>query len=158
SPYLNQLLDKTIVGAASGARAVVELITKSSIRGKRIILIHISNISGKFTVGELIRPDPFDSSIDYDQLPYLLGSPTALVPIISNVGFEVGDLMQTSGIKPVKAIVTGVERQTGAITFELEYGGTYYSEDAVISITAGTNSSGVGASFIIGEIANQQPF
>jgi len=159
SEYLNQLSGKTIVGTSSGARAVVELITKMSMRGKRVCLIHVSNIHGIFTVGELIAPDPFNSSaFDFNKLPYILGSPSVLTVQNSNIGYEVGDVLETADLKPVKAVVTEVERQTGVITFDLEYGGTYYSTDAVVSITAGTNSSGTGAAFVIGQIGNTQPF
>lgn len=144
---------KSIRGASSGARAIVENVEQKSVDGKVINLINISNLFGEFAAGESVIYD----GLGIADAPVILGSPVAVVVQVSSPGFTMGDLLidaDSTRAKKLTAVVSNTYFSIGTIDFRLEDGGTYYSMDAEISITAGSNTSGAGAQFVIGGLSN----
>jgi hypothetical protein len=151
-PSLSNFVGKYITGLASRAHAIVEDIRYSSFAGKKMCFVILSNISGEFQVNEGIIYE----GLNENDAPYIYGSIRDFDIVSSSSGFEVGDvLVDTSNpYKPVKVTVASTFNAAGAIEFTLVDGGSYYSMDAEVFVTAGSNTSGSGAAFIVGSIAN----
>jgi hypothetical protein len=131
SPRTVNFLGKEITGSISGARGFCEYIIKRNINGKIIDIIYLSNVRGTFVTGDLI--------VQYNNLalkdaPKVVGSLTKVDITIGGSGFETGELVDIVGSKGVngKAVVTGIETQTGLVKFKLIDGGWGYSNSSLI--------------------------
>lgn len=148
---LSNFPGKTIRGFSSGARAVVEKVERRFVNGNLINIMEISNISGKFLESEAV----VYQGLEVFNAPHIIGSVNELTVTGSHPGNQIGDIFvdaDPSKLAPVKAVATATRGALGYIDFKLIDGGTHYSMDAVISITAGSNTSGSGADFIIGSL------
>lgn len=146
--YHNQI----ITGSDSGTRAIVEKIEHKNIAGENTYIIVVSNKTGKFVIGESLLSE----GVNPINAVRVKGSVGKIIDINSSAGFEVGDVIIEKD-KPVsnfKAVVIDTKKSNGVIEFTLLSGGTYYSMDAEINITTGSNTSGNGANFIIGGLSN----
>lgn len=150
---IGTFIGRQIWGSMSGASAIVEDIRTQVVNGIKIIQILISNISGQFVKDESVAYTGLDPVL----APRIYGSVGNLAITATVADFKVGDILidaSPNRQKPLKAVVTSTYDATGIIEFELVDGGTYYSMDAEISITTGSNTAGTGASFAIGSLAN----
>ena len=143
-----------ITGVSSGATAVVESYEITKVNNRRIHLLFLSNISGTFLQGELVTSD----SVISDQAAHILGSPATLTVTDGGINHTIGDTFisgtVTNSGEGVVARVTEVVELQGIIEFTLVDGGFGYSNDAVVSITAGSNTTGSGAAFVISGFTN----
>lgn len=146
--------NKIITGSDSGTRAIVEKIEHKNIDGVNIYIIVVSNKTGKFVIGESLLCE----DVNPINAVRVKGSAGAVIDINSSAGFEIGDIIvpKDDPTSNFKAVVVGTKKSNGVIEFTLINSGSYYSMDAVISITTGSNTSGNGANFIIGGISNTQ--
>lgn len=151
-PSLSSFVGKYITGLRSKAHAIVEDVRYIASNGKKQCVVVVSNISGVFQIDEGIVYD----GLNENEAPYIYGSVVGFEILSSSSGFNAGDvLVDTSHEqKPVKVVIDSTYNAAGSIAFKLIDGGTYYSMDAQVNITAGSNTSGSGASFVVGSIAN----
>lgn len=158
SPFLSKMNNAYVWGNISKASAIVESYEHKLVNGTSVYLLFISSIQGEFQVGEYIMADFID---DQTKAPRILGSPEELTVVSSVADFKIGDILEDTDItkeNPLQAIVTNVYDSFGNILFTIEDGGDYYSLDAVVNITAGSNTSGHGADFVVSGISNVADF
>lgn len=149
------LINEVVTGSVSGATAVIESYEKRYVNDQEVHLLFISNIRGNFIPGEVL----LNSKLGPLESPIIRGSVVGINVTSSDPGFQPGDsLTSLQGEKPTEIVVNSTYDGTGTINFEIVDGGSYYSEYAVVSITAGSNTQGTGTSFIIGGLSNTQPF
>ncbi len=157
SPLFWQFQGKIVYGGTSGAKAVVENVEMKTIGTQPVYLINISNIFGTFEPGESLLYKGIDPTV----APTVLGSPVDLTVRTSTANFAVGDIVvdtDSSRQKPLKVVVSETYDSVGIIQFSIVDGGDYYSTDAEVTITAGSNTTGIGADFIVFSIANTSTF
>lgn len=143
---------KMVRGEVGGATAVIESVEQKAVNGNVIGLIFLSNVYGEFQIGERVICEGKVLST----APKILGSVTGLNILSSSVGFNVGDeVFSNYGDVPVYGVVNEVGDNTGGLNIRLVDGGSYYSMDAVIDISSGSNTQGSGADFIISEIEQE---
>jgi len=155
SPLTDSYTNQFVYGATSGASATVESVESKHVNGRMVNLLFVTNVKGVFKVGErVVRNDD-----DIATAPIIRGSVTDLNVTVSSAGYEVGDtIIATTGDKPITAAVAEVFEGTGILEFEIVDGGSYYSEDTVITITQGANTQGSGAQIAIGKIGDPFDF
>ena len=131
SPRTISFIGREIIGSVSGARGYCEYIVKRNIKGKIIDVLYLSNVRGTFVTG--------DSIIEYanqilKDAPIVVGSLTTVDITTGGAGFAVGEQVEIVSSKGVegKAIVTGIETQTGLVKFTLVDGGWGYSNNSLI--------------------------
>lgn len=149
--------NKPITGATSGAKATIESVQQVNVGEKIVYVIYISNITGIFEVGENIITD----DITVQNSVRVLGSPATTTIIGGSANFHPGEVLQhidPGRLQTVKTVVADTYDSVGIIQFDIVDGGDMYSLDAVPVITAGSNTSGIGADFIVYSIANPEPF
>ena len=153
----NNFQNQTITGDLSGAEAIVVSAEVRYIEDTFQYLLFVTDVTGTFQPGETIS---YPNQNIYTH-PRILGSPRNTTVVNSVNGFEVGDVLQvvdTSEKKKIKGVVSDTYTAPGRIDFVLVEGGVDYSADTIVSITTGSNTTGSGATFIIGNIGNQRPF
>jgi hypothetical protein len=124
SPRTVGLVGKQIVGVTSGATAFVEKYIKRRSRGGFVYMLYLSNISGTFVSGELVKADTF-----YADLPRIKGSLSSATVIIGSKLFSVGDLVTFVSLKgaEAKGRVAAVDNKTGVVDFVFNDGGYGYT-------------------------------
>jgi hypothetical protein len=147
--------DKRIRGLNSNSTAVVDSFQRRNVNNRSINIMFLSNIEGDFQVNEVIYFDGADPLL----CPIILGSPIGLSVVESISGQDIGDIVneQTefgSGKKDLSATVTEIFDGDGIIEFKLENGGSGYSNNLIISVLPGSNTTGSGASFEVIEFSN----
>lgn len=148
---------RVITGMDSQSRAFVENAISFTKRGFRVYALYITNIRGNFRVGESISAEGLD--IPFTEMLRINGSPVEVDVVASGIGFENGDIFEFSEHSDdMKLVVSETGTATGTMEFRLEDGGTYYSMDANVNITAGSNTSGGDAIFEIASIRDTQDF
>lgn len=150
SSLLNNFPGKRIIGFNTNATAFVERIEIRKYNGKNVYILFLKDIQGQFIQNELIYYEGAELLL----CPNILGSPSTID--VTNVAFnyQLGDIVKTvnsSGVE-LEAIVSDFIVGRGVIRFDIEDGGSGYSINAVVTITAGSNTSGSGAEFIVSEI------
>jgi len=120
-----QLVGKTITGVSSGSQAFVEKYIKHEISNGFSHTLYVTNVSGTFKRGELIKADRV-----YPDSPTILGSLGELSDITSSYSdFKIGDIVDvtsTNGING-KAKVISLNNSTGFVRFKLLDSGWGYS-------------------------------
>jgi hypothetical protein len=141
---------KLVTGVKSGATAYVESFQRLYSDNRINNIFFISNIKGSFEVNEKIIYDGLDA---FDA-PTILGSPNTLTVTYTTKDNKIGDiLLPTYGSgsgSGLKALVTETKQAgstSGTIVFNLLDGGSGYTANPIITITAGSNSTGTGATF-----------
>lgn len=161
SAYFERFENKTVIGFTSGATATVEYIETKWINNRPVYLINVSNIRGTFVAGELIY---YEGIPELSASPVIIGSPIEVDVLTSSAGFKTGDIVVDTKFdtadhaKPLYAVVSETYNSVGIINFSIIDGGDYYSVDAEVEITAGANTSGHGADFVVHEIDKQADF
>jgi hypothetical protein len=150
TPYNYNFNNKLITGVTSGATAFVESFERTFIDNRIINLFYISNIQGIFVVDEKIIYDGL-SAID---APKILGSPNSVTINSTVPNNTVGDILIPSsgngsgtGLKTIVSTVVNAGTSNATIEFKVINGGAGYTTNPTISITAGSNSTGAGATF-----------
>jgi len=124
---------KTITGSFSGASGFVEYIITRNINGKLIDVMFLSNTDGTFSTGDIIT----ENGIIQDA-PKVIGSLSRIDITAGGSGFSVGEevkIISNSGVEGL-ATVTGVEDQTGVVSFTLVNGGWGYSNTATTDVSS----------------------
>lgn len=142
--YLPQLINKTISNSSNTATAVVENVTTKYIGGRRINIIYLSSINGRFKYGEKIYSDTLlddngEQLITLSNGPLITGSLTAIAVESGGYNYSVGDLLNVSG-SGVDGIarVSATTSENGKVTFNLVSGGSGYSLNALVTVKATT--------------------
>lgn len=153
-----------IKGTTSGAIGYVESTLKFYLGNQVCHVLYITNATpgptGKeFLVGEYIKHD----GVDLRDCPYILGSPVGAVIEDSGVDFSVGDFLETNSTsgERLKFQVSALKDSRllrGYIRFRILDGGYGYAIDSQVTINPGSNTTGSGANFRIGAIANTRSF
>lgn len=152
-----QYQGKTIRGVTSQAQATVESVEKINTGSKYVCVISLSNITGQFAVGETL----IYQGLDVFDAVKIIGSPTELEIIAGSANFTSGDVLvhnDPDRTRNLQATVATTYDSVGIIDFQLVDGGNLYSLDADISITPGSNTTGIGADFYIYSLKNTETF
>lgn len=160
STIFDQFTGKAIYGFDSGAKAVVESIETKYINGYPVHLIKVSNVAGNFRQGEIVT---YDGNEDHSLAPIIMGSPVNIEVFSSTAGFNAGEILidtsyEFGRAKPLRAVVAETYDSVGIIQFSIIDGGDYYSREAIIEVTSGANTSGIGASCVVYDISNEKDF
>lgn len=133
---LSKFVGKEIIGINSEATAFVERVVRRKAGGKFIDVLYISALSGDFETGEYIntRVDPFE----IETCPVIIGSLTNLTVVDGAADFEVGDIVDLTSPQGYrgKARVAEIANSTGVVTFDLEFGGYAYTNNANVYVSA----------------------
>ena len=172
STVLKDYVGKQILGLSSNTSAVVESYIQEPINQNIAASLTISNITprgGTFNVGEevILASDINNSNVIFTA-PRVVGSLDTLKIINGGQGFAVGDIIKlvhrdltnnaivSYGVDGLLR-VTGLQRQQGAINFNIIDGGFGYDQDLKVFIYRGDGDvTGTGASFEIGSLSYNQ--
>jgi hypothetical protein len=172
SPVLKNYVGKQIVGISSNTTAVVENYIQQPINENISASLIISNIlprGGAFNVGEevILSTDTGNANIVFTA-PRVVGSLDSLKIINGGQNFAVGDIIKlvhrdltnnavvSYGVDGLLR-VTGLQRQLGAVNFNIIDGGFGYDENNKVFIYRGDgDTTGTGASFQIGSLSYNQ--
>jgi hypothetical protein len=142
--------NKLITGSTSGATAFVESFERTFGSNRIINIFYISNIQGTFIIDEKVTYEGLEAT----NAPKILGSPisitiTSSVPdnaegnfLIPSSGNGAG-----SGLKTSVATVINAGTSNATVTFRVVNGGSGYTVNPTITVSAGSNSTGTGAIF-----------
>lgn len=140
-------LNKEIIGERSGARAFAESLVQRRIAGKYIDVLYISNVSGRFVIGENIVEV---SNTRNTNAPQTVGSLSTIDILDGGQDLAVGDLLSISSSSGKQGVarVTEISSETGIVRFRLENGGFGFSlssnvivSDRVLNINNRTNAN-----------------
>jgi hypothetical protein len=161
---------KTITGSTSGATAFVTTVgqinTGSAFDNNETVtnVMYINDIvpgpSGtRFLIGEYLIID----GLDILKSTKIKGSATGATVFTSSENHEAGHILVSNsysgeGIKFGVSTLLDSEKSKGYLTFLIRNGGYGYSNSANITISAGQNTSGSGATFKIKELSNTITF
>lgn len=123
---------QTIYGVTSFASAFVESYNRLRVKGKYIEVFYLSNISGTFLAGEVIKADTL-----YSDNPRVQGSTTSINVYSGGAGFFVGErigIISDNG-QFATGIVSGTANVVGAANVFLIEGGFGYSTTSEILIS-----------------------
>lgn len=149
---LEQFQGKEIVGLNSKARAYVSTYERRQFNGKIIHVLFLENVRGSF-----LRNEPVSySGMVASEAPTIRGSVVGIDITSSSRNFNIGDILFVKDeLQFLKLKVTGLRSlSTGVIEPEIVYGGQGYTTNAVVSVVGNSNTSGSGASFVVGEVSN----
>jgi hypothetical protein len=142
--------NKIVTGVTSGATAFVESFERSFVDNRIINIFYISNIQGTFQVDEKVTYEGL-GAID---APKILGSPNSITINTKTPGNLIGDILlplsgngSGSGLKTIVSNVRNAGSSNATIEFKIINGGSGYTANPTISITAGSNSTGFNATF-----------
>lgn len=144
---------KIITGTVSGATAAVEWYEERYVDKKKICLLFVNNVRGFFVPNETITY----SGLEISNAPRILGSIKSATVISSDPGFEIGDSLEedTTSRTPAKFRVTALkDLAVGIIEPLIVDGGSGYTMNATVTVTAGTNTTGSGAQFEVGSLSD----
>ena len=143
-PATYKFIGKTIVGADSGAEALVEDIVRRKIRGRDIMQILLSNIKGFFSHEEPIRLKGDLTATPH--APTCEAGINGVTILSSGSYYEVGDvlnLISSDRGKFAKVVVTNTVDLGGTLVYTIEDGGSGF--------TASTGEDGTVVEFIGGD-------
>lgn len=152
SPHFSEMIGQIITGADTRASAIVEGYEQRFVNSEFVHILTISNVRGNFKPKEKLLIDGMDPF----SLPIIIGSVTTLDVVGSSNGIvEGGVFIAQDGEYPVTAVVTKVIDGTGTLQFDVVKPGTYYSQDAIITITRGPGDpAGVNAEVYVNSLKN----
>ena len=121
------LTNQQIIGASSGARAIVESVVRRVTQGGYYDVLYLSSVTGSFQTSERVT-----ASGSLTNAPVIIGSLNAVQILDGGKDNQVGDVFDvfSSSGKQGKARVVEVENGTGRVDFQLLNGGAGYSLDA----------------------------
>lgn len=151
SPYLYDLIGKSIYSSSGSATAVVENIQTKLVNSKTVNVIYISSLNGTFGFDDHILSTEIPE-ITVDNAPRVLGSLTAIAIKNGGLNFSVGDELQVrgSGIEG-KARVASTVDENGKVIFTLVNGGSGYSLNPAIVVTSTINLTIESATGVFGD-------
>jgi len=157
--YNSSFENKRITGSQSGATAFVESYITTIVSGKPIYQFFLSNIQGTFIVGERFSYQ----GLDYNLAPKIQGSPVSISITTTVPNNVIGDSLKAldgsgSGMKVLVSNTRIAGSANGSIQFRLIQGGDGYTATPVITISAGSNSTGSGAAFTGVTLSNTRTF
>lgn len=142
--------NKIVTGVTSGATAFVESFERSFVDNRIINIFYISHIQGTFQVDEKVTYEGL-SAID---APKILGSPNSITINTTTPDNVLGDILLPSsgngtgsGLKTIVSNTRNAGSSNATIEFRVINGGYGYTANPTITITAGSNSTGTGATF-----------
>lgn len=151
------IVGKDVIGSSTGAIAFCTDYEQRTVENKVIHVLFVENVRGSFRVGELLTATGIESAL----FPYIRGSIAAIDVYSSDSLFEIGDtvISKTNPTRGTELKVYGLQTsgETEVIP-NLIYGGTGYSINANVSITAGSNTAGSGLAFTVGSITNTMDY
>lgn len=148
--------EKMIRGSISGATALVESYQRRTIKSKINHLLFISNIRGDFIPGEALVAEGMTNNVYTSVVGSVIGVNITEGFINNNVGDTF--IAQTGTGSYMSVIVSETRALRDVITFNLVDGGEGYSNDAVITISTGSNTAGSGAAFVIDSLIDTSIF
>ena len=156
--------NKYIRGTTTGALAYVENTLQFYLGNQISNVLYISNITpgpfgDEFIQGEYVIHD----DINLRDCPYILGSPTGAVIVDSSADNAIGDFLTTTSssgerLKYQVSTLRNSQLLRGYIRFKIVDGGYGYTLQTPVNILPGSNTTGSGANFKIGRIANTRSF
>ena len=123
---------RQITGTISNATAFVDRLVRRRKDAKYIDIFYISNISGNFETGEIIKYDN-----DIENNPKITGSFNSTTIVSGGGDFTVGETVQfisNNGIQG-KAYVNSVANVTGIVNFNIVDGGFGYNRDSQVLVS-----------------------
>ena len=161
TPFNYNFNNKIVTGVTSGATAFVESFERTFIDNRIINLFYISNIQGTFAVDEKLIYEGLNA-ID---APKILGSPNSITINSTVPNNAIGDILLPSsgngsgtGLKTIVSTVVNAGTSNATIEFKVINGGTGYTTNPTITIAAGSNSTGTGATFTGVTLKNTSTF
>ena len=153
-PSTYNFIGKTIVGADSGASALVEDVVRRTIRGVEIMQILVSNVVGRFYDLEPIKLKT--DTLGTGHTPIINAGIDSISITAAGGGYNVGDIVTVTSDEIgdfARVAVTETVDLNGTLTFSLNNGGSGYrastvSPGSTITLSGG---DGTGASFSIEE-------
>jgi len=152
--------NKTVTGTTSGATAYVTNAAKIYLGTQVAHIFYLNDIKDgptgqPFQIGEYLVYD----GLDISEATLIKGSAISATAVDSTENHALSDILSTAnatgeGLKFSVSTIKDPERSKGYITFKIINGGYGYALDSNISIANGTSTTGTGASFKIGRIAN----
>lgn len=158
--YTALLVGEEVTGRLSGATAFVESYKTQYIDGNKVDILILSTVIGTFRAGEEL----LSNVLSVANSPRVRGSLSDLEINNGGLNFIVGDVLDIVSSergKRGKAVVTQTGVRDGAIVFDVQNGGTGYTnsffEDlaglpAEHRTTISISGDGVGANFQIGKL------
>jgi len=138
------LVNKTIVGSSSGAKANVDCFVKIADGGKINNVLYLKDIVGNFITGEYVYEEGVTDFNVISASPQITGSASDLSIIYNNNFFTVGDYIQavtgtgrnaTFRVSNTSLSTITASTNLGILTFNIVSFGTYYSNTATIIIS-----------------------
>lgn len=152
--------NKTVTGTTSGATAYVTNAAKIYLGTQVAHIFYLNDIKDgptgqPFQIGEYLVYD----GLDISEATLIKGSAISATAVDSTENHALSDILSTAnatgeGLKFSVSTIKDPERSKGYITFKIINGGYGYALDSNISIANGTSTTGTGASFKIGRLAN----
>jgi hypothetical protein len=138
-PFLSNLIGNKIYNIAGSASAIVENISRRTVKNKIINIVYISSEQGRFKFNDRILCDVVPQ-ITVDNSPTVVGSLTAIALDNGGFGFNIGDTLgiNGSGVNG-KARVVSITNQNGKVNFNIINGGFGYSTNAVVTVATTVN-------------------
>ena len=138
------LVNKTIVGSSSDAKANVDCFVKIADGGKINNVLYLKDIVGNFITGEYVYEEGVTDFNVISASPQITGSASDLSIIYNNNFFTVGDYIQavtgtgrnaTFRVSNTSLSTITASTNLGILTFNIVSYGTYYSNTATIIIS-----------------------
>jgi len=127
-----EFIGKTVTGTKSGATAFVDRLIRRNKSGKYIDVMYISQVSGDFQTGEIIK---FDSNLDGN--PKIIGSMNSADVVSGGADFILGETVNfvSNNGGQGKAIVNSIANVTGVVDFKLIDGGFGYNSNSKVLVS-----------------------
>jgi len=141
-----KFIGKTIVGADSGAQALVEDIVRRGIRGRDIMQVIVSNIKGEFYNKEPITLLSELGSSGNPHAPIIEAGINGVSIVTAGSFYKVGDvvdLISKERGKFAKVVITATQDLGGSLVYSLNDGGSGY--------TSSGEEGGTSIEFISGD-------
>jgi hypothetical protein len=142
--------NKLITGGTSGATAFVESFERTFGNDRIINIFYISHIQGTFIIDEKVTYEGLEAR----NAPKILGSPVSLTITASVPDNAGGDILIPSsgngsgiGLKTSVSNTINAGTSNATIIFKVINGGSGYTANPTITVSAGSNSTGTGATF-----------
>lgn len=134
SPYNIVFVGKQIVGLQSEASAFIEKLIRKKIKGTYVEVFVISNITGNFITGEIIKTSKQTEVVNN---PKIVGSLTKARVITGSKNFSIGDIVDIDSTQgsSAKGRITAVADVNGKVEFTLIDGGFGFTKDANVYIS-----------------------
>lgn len=121
------LKDKQIIGASSGARAIVESVVRRVTQGGYYDVLYLSSVTGSFQTSERVTANG-----SLENSPIIIGSLNTIQIVNGGKDNNIGDVFEifSASGKQGRARVVETENGTGRVDFQLLDGGAGYTLDA----------------------------